>query len=216
MYFIICTYTKFQFFLFYFRMPGNEEEMNILSEKFETSDTDLELSETNIHSVAAFLKRFLRSHPLIPKSFHHAFVKIISENDRDELYHAISTLVQANRDTLAYLMVHLRRVATSPVCRMPSARLSSTFGPIIFGLHCCDKENEILGDQLISVVEEFLKLPSSYWNSFIVEPSHSETPSKLRNSPSTEQIVRNKAKKYFTPPARKKRFFPSPVFEKCK
>lgn len=195
-------------------MPGGEEEMNILAEKFESCDTSVNLSDFNIHSIAAFLKSFLRHHPLIPKAFHLTFAQIACENDRDELYHAISLLPQANRDTLAYLVVHLRKIALSIVCRMPSSRVASIFAPIIFGLHLCDKENEILGDQFITVVEEFLRLASSYWGSFIVEPSRAETPSKLRNSPSTEQIVRTKAKKYFTPPGqRRKRFFTSPMFE---
>lgn len=187
-------------------MAGDEEDIMNLHEKFENFETNVNLSEINIHSIAAFLKSFLCNFPLIPKPFHDTYAQIIIENDRDDLYYAISDLPQANRDTLAYLIIHLRRVSFSVACKMPASRLSAVFGPIVFGMHICDKENQY-SDIPICVMEELLKLPSSYWNSFIVDPTSSETPTKLRNSPTTELIVHKKANKYFSTNVSKKKFF---------
>ncbi|XP_065206923.1 uncharacterized protein LOC135836190 [Planococcus citri] len=189
-----------------YRMVGDEEDIMTLHEKFDNSETDIDLSDINVHSIATFLKSFFYNFPLIPKMFHETFAQIIVEKNKDDLYYAISELPQANRDTLAYLIIHLRRVSFSTSCKMSASKLSVVFGPIVFGLHIDDKENQ-LSDIPTSVIEELLKLPSSYWNSFIVDPTSSETPTKLRNSPTTEQIVRKKANKFFSTNVRKKKYF---------
>lgn len=188
--------------LIFSRMPAFEEDMDLLRDKFANPE-NLDLSDINVHSVAAFLKNFLLSNPLIPQPFHGFFMKTSAENNNDHLYYSISLLPQANRDTLAYIIIHLRRIIASPSTRMNSDKVSAIFSSIIFGLGENEKEN------LITIME-LLKLPGKYWSSFIIEPPASDTPGKLRNSPSTERLVRKK--KYFTPPnPNKKRFFPSPL-----
>lgn len=47
------------------------------------------------------------------------------------MYQAVSELPQANRDTLAFLMIHLQRVAQSPNTKMDIANLAKIFGPTI-------------------------------------------------------------------------------------
>lgn len=49
------------------------------------------------------------------------------------LYQAISELPQPNRDTLAFLMLHLQRVSSSPKCKMPISNLAKVFGPTLVG-----------------------------------------------------------------------------------
>ena len=47
------------------------------------------------------------------------------------VYQAVSELPQANRDVLAFLMIHPQRVAQSPNTKMDSANLAKVFGPTI-------------------------------------------------------------------------------------
>ena len=47
------------------------------------------------------------------------------------MYQAVSELPQANRDTLAFLMIHLQRVSQSPDTKMDIANLAKVFGPTI-------------------------------------------------------------------------------------
>lgn len=47
------------------------------------------------------------------------------------IYQAISEMPQPNRDTLAYLMLHLQRVSSSPECKMPISNLAKIFGPTL-------------------------------------------------------------------------------------
>ena len=49
------------------------------------------------------------------------------------MFQCVSELPPANRDTLAYLMVHLQKVAQSPACQMPITNLAKVLGPKIVG-----------------------------------------------------------------------------------
>ena len=49
------------------------------------------------------------------------------------MYQCISELPQANRDTLACLMLHLQKVAQSPDTQMSFANLAKVLGPTIVG-----------------------------------------------------------------------------------
>lgn len=55
------------------------------------------------------------------------------QEDDAEMYQAISELPQANRDTLAFLMLHLQRVLDTPEIRMGVESLSKAIGPSIIG-----------------------------------------------------------------------------------
>lgn len=49
------------------------------------------------------------------------------------MFQCISELPQPNRDTLAYIVVHLQKVAESTSCQMPIANLGKVLGPTIVG-----------------------------------------------------------------------------------
>jgi len=65
------------------------------------------------------------------------FIRATTLTDKQDadaaLYQAISELPQPNRDTLAFLMLHLQRVSSSPECRMPISNLATVFGPTLVG-----------------------------------------------------------------------------------
>lgn len=50
-----------------------------------------------------------------------------------ELYQAVSELPRPNRDTLAYMILHLQKIAQSPECKMPTDNLAVVMGPTIVG-----------------------------------------------------------------------------------
>ena len=49
------------------------------------------------------------------------------------MYQCVSELPQANRDTLAFVTIHLQKVAQALECKMPLANLAKVFGPTIVG-----------------------------------------------------------------------------------
>lgn len=80
--------------------------------------------------------RLLRE-PLITVGLLGDFVRATTMTDKQDadaaLYQAISELPQPNRDTLAFLILHLQRVSSSPECKMPISNLAKVFGPTLVG-----------------------------------------------------------------------------------
>lgn len=73
--------------------------------------------------------------PLITVALMGDFVRATTLTDKQDaaFYQAIRDLPQPNRDTLAFLMLHLQRVASSPECKMPISNLAKVFGPTLVG-----------------------------------------------------------------------------------
>ncbi|PIK38475.1 putative rac GTPase-activating protein 1 isoform X3, partial [Apostichopus japonicus] len=94
-------------------------------------------------------------------------------NDIDDsltsIYQAISELPMVHRDTLAYVVLHLQRVAESSDCGMPASNLAKVFGPTVVGHASKDPEPMvIMNDTRLQapVMERFLSIPSDFWKSF--------------------------------------------------
>lgn len=92
-----------------------------MKERFLRGKTVPPLSNNDIHVICGCVKDFLRSlrEPLIPTSLWKDFTNAAQNHDDKEavrqLYKAILALPQANRDTLAFLILHLQRLVLSIV-----------------------------------------------------------------------------------------------------
>lgn len=142
------------------------------------------LTDVDIHSVCCFLKDFLRNlqDPLIPQSKWSAFSVAISEDNKQmALDKIIQTLPQANRDTLAYLILHLQNVANSPECKMSTSNLATVFGPTIVGYSNSEPMSALTDAHTSNaIMEELLLLSSTYWNNIL---SNKEKVSEPRGTP---------------------------------
>ncbi|XP_050545728.1 rac GTPase-activating protein 1-like [Daktulosphaira vitifoliae] len=166
-----------------YRVPGSEKDVKALKEKFRKGVPNL--SDIDIHVICGCLKDFLRTldDPLIPHYDWKTFTDAV-RNSKDEnehrLYQAISQLPQPNRNTLAYLMLHLQKVAASPDCKMPIGNLARMFGPTIVGYSSESSENMYFDCELSNrVVEEMLKLSPDYWSNFL----NNLVPRRVQNNP---------------------------------
>ncbi|XP_033114373.1 rac GTPase-activating protein 1-like [Anneissia japonica] len=148
-----------------------------LKEKILRSKGNPQLEKVpDIHVVCGTLKDFLRhlDEPLVTYKLHKAFMNATEYSDNEDgitaIYQAISELPQANRDTLAYLILHLQRVTECPSCRMPSANLAKVFGPTIVGHSCADPEPMVMLNDTKKqpkVIHLLMSLPSDFWRAFI-------------------------------------------------
>ena len=99
-----------------YRVPGSEKEVKDLKEKFFAGRGCPNLSHYDIHTLTGVVKDFLRSlkEPLITHSSWHVFTQAATNPDvtdaMSELYQAISQLPKPNRETLAFLVLHLQKV----------------------------------------------------------------------------------------------------------
>ncbi|XP_030625739.1 rac GTPase-activating protein 1 [Chanos chanos] len=165
-----------------YRLSGADRTVKELKEKFLRGKTVPILSKVDdIHAITGLLKDFLRNlkEPLLTFRLNRAFMEAAELSDEDNsialMYEKISDLPQPNRDTLAFLIVHLQRVAESPDTKMDVTNLARVFGPTIVGHAVPNPEPmTILQDtkRQPKVVERLLALPVEYWSQFmLVEPS---------------------------------------------
>lgn len=127
-----------------------ESQVKDLKEKILKSRTGLfDLSHyQDIHLICGVVKDFLRSlsEPLLTNVLWKSFATITDEESESIKQEKIDSLLhqlpKPNRDTLAFLILHLQRVASSPLCRMSILNLSRTM--VISSLVNDDELNENL------------------------------------------------------------------------
>ena len=108
--------------------------MKDLKERILKSRTGLfDLSHYNdIHLICGVVKDFLRSlsESLLTNALWKTFATVIEEESDFVKQQSFDALIQQlpkpNRDTLAFMILHMQRVAISPLCRMPILNLSRT------------------------------------------------------------------------------------------
>ncbi|XP_066045363.1 rac GTPase-activating protein 1-like isoform X5 [Chamaea fasciata] len=183
-----------------YRVPGTEQLVREWKRKLLRAGGALPAlsSVTDIHVVCGVLKDFLRGlkEPLVTFSLHPAFLRAADIPDdaaRDTaLCHVVSKLPPANRDTLAFLMLHLLRVSHSPDCKMDVLNLSRVFGPTLVGHSSANPTPlAIMEDtpRQCKVVACLLSLPPSFWRGFVETEQENLVPMPaLRQEPFFQPI----------------------------
>lgn len=191
-----------------YRVPGADKDVRTLKDKFLKGKGAPDLSAYDIHSVCGCLKDFLRSlqDSIIPRDQYSNFAEATTIEIRDDrtmlLFKAVSYLTQPNRDTLAFIILHLKRVAMSANCKMPIDSLAKVFALTVIGQPLTLDENALASTRIsISIMQELLNLSADYWASFIVD---SVDQLRMKNSvwrtPSTESIIRKTSRKLLKTP----------------
>uniref|UniRef100_T1J3P9 Uncharacterized protein n=1 Tax=Strigamia maritima TaxID=126957 RepID=T1J3P9_STRMM len=159
-----------------YRIPGSEREVKELKAKFLGGKGIPKLSKIDIHAICGCIKDFLRSvkEPLVTYNLWHDFVKAaenVNEATRLKVMkELVEKLPQTNRDTLAYLIMHLQLVAKSPDCKMPALNLARVFGPTLVGYSSPETEPaQMLHEtkQQAQVIECLMRISQDYWAEFI-------------------------------------------------
>ncbi|XP_054465194.1 rac GTPase-activating protein 1 [Anoplopoma fimbria] len=183
-----------------YRLSGADRTVKELKEKFLRSKTVPVLSKVDdINAITGLLKDFLRNlkEPLLTFRLNRTFMEAAEVSDDDNsialMYQTISDLPQPNRDTLAFLVLHLQRVADSLDTRMDISNLARVFGPTIVG-HAVPNPDpmSILQDtkRQPRVVERLLSLPVDYWAQFVMAESY---------PPNLDHLIIENANCYATP-----------------
>ncbi|XP_074484399.1 rac GTPase-activating protein 1 isoform X1 [Sebastes fasciatus] len=156
-----------------YRVPGGERLVKELRDRFLQGKTPLMLSKVHdVHVLCGLLKDFLRKlkEPLITFKLHRTFMEASELADEDNsaaiLYQALAELPKVNRDTLAFLMLHLQKVTRSPPCQMDQNNLARVFGPTLVGHGMSEPTpSTIMRDTNTQpkVVCRLLSLPEAYW-----------------------------------------------------
>ncbi|KAM9860118.1 rac GTPase-activating protein 1-like [Aulostomus maculatus] len=159
-----------------YRVSGQERQVKELKEKLIRGKTQPSLNKVeDINVITGVLKDFLRNlpEPLLTFQLNKAFMEAAEIQDDGNslamLYQTISELPQPNRDTLACLMIHLKRVSESVATKMDVTNLARVFGPTLVGHAAPDPDPmTILHDtsRQPRVIERMLTIPASYWRQY--------------------------------------------------
>uniref|UniRef100_A0A8D0HLZ0 Rac GTPase-activating protein 1 n=1 Tax=Sphenodon punctatus TaxID=8508 RepID=A0A8D0HLZ0_SPHPU len=172
-----------------YRISGCDRTIKELKEKFLRGKTVPLLSKVDdIHAICGLLKDFLRNlkEPLLTFRLNKTFMETTEILDEDNsvaaMYQVVGELPPANRDTLAFLMIHLQRVAQSLDTRMGTTNLAKVFGPTIVGHAVPDPDPmTLLQDtkRQPKVMERLLSLPLEYWSQFMMAEQENNDPSHI-------------------------------------
>ncbi|KAF5279961.1 hypothetical protein FQA39_LY18182 [Lamprigera yunnana] len=209
-----------------YRLPGAEKDVKTLKERFLRGKGSPCLTQIDVHVICSTVKDFLRSlyEPLITSSRWYDFMKAIEMPDRNETVSLVSQLIwelpQPNRDTLSYMMLHLKRVSAMPECKMPATNLARVFAPTIIGFSSTDLNRSTLlreTNQQFMVMECLINLSTEYWESFLTNNEVYETPKgTLQQTPSTDSLLYPRSRVLFSPYSfksatkKKQKRFPTP------
>ncbi|XP_030611774.1 rac GTPase-activating protein 1 [Archocentrus centrarchus] len=185
-----------------YRIPGGERLVKELRDCFLQGKPALMLSKVqDVHVVCGLLKDFLRKQkePVITFRLHKTFMESSELADEDNclaiMYQAIAELPKANRDTLAFLMIHLHKVMRSPQCQMDQNNLARVFGPTIVGHGTSEPSpSTIMRDTNTQpkVVCRLLSIPEDYWRGILM--------GQIPSSSSTSKINQNEGNcRFFQP-----------------
>ncbi|CAH2258630.1 jg12394 [Pararge aegeria aegeria] len=186
--------------------PG---KLHATKERFLRGCGSPQLSTEDIHVICGCIKDFLRSlrEPLVTHAlwgdFMHAATLAEPTDATAAVVQALSELPQPNRDTLAFLLLHLQKVAESPDCEMGIDNLAKIFGPTVVGFGMAKQAAEMYTAtaKMFNVMQLLLRLQSDYWSQWACppDPASPATASRPRGfffSPVDTPITRKK-RNYF-------------------
>lgn len=167
-----------------YRISATEKEVKKLKERFLSGCGSPSLTNEDIHAVCGCIKDFLRGlrEPLVSAALWADFMSGAALRDPADaaaaVLHAVSQLPPPNRDTLAFLVLHLQKVAESPECEMGVDNLAKVFGPTVvgFGMMTQPAEMYTATTQMFQVMQLLLNLPSDYWSQWACPNSEIGSP----------------------------------------
>ncbi|XP_047030299.1 rac GTPase-activating protein 1-like isoform X1 [Helicoverpa zea] len=155
-----------------YRISATDKDVKRLKERFLRGCGSPSLAQEDVHVLCGCIKDFLRSlrEPLVSAAlwadFMHAATLHEPSDASAAIVQAVSQLPQPNRDTLAFIVLHLQKVAESPDCEMGIDNLAKIFGPTLIGYGLMSQPTEMYNAtaQMFNVMQLLLRLPCDYWS----------------------------------------------------
>ncbi|CAL8147844.1 unnamed protein product [Orchesella dallaii] len=168
-----------------YRVPGPEKEVKDLKEKFLRGKGVPNLARYDIHAICGCIKDFLRSlqEPLVGRWMWRDFAVAAELSDAKKRQAEMRRIVDEdlpapNQDTLAFMLLHMQKVAECPEVKMPVGNLAKVFGPTIVGY----SENDLDAATMLKetkkqqmVLDTLLTIPSDFWTKFVRRPQEEGT-----------------------------------------
>ena len=182
-----------------YRVNGSDSQIKQLKDRLVKRHQAPNFNKiADVHVLCSFVKDFLNNltEHLITYDSWYRFGRLCdmqNEAERIQLIEeAIMDLPEANRDTLAYLILHLQRISERSECKMPASNLARVFGPSIVGNSSAQlPPAEIINELKIQhqIVENLIRIPSSFYLSFI-DTGSDQQQRLFKNTAKTPDLMR--------------------------
>lgn len=191
-----------------YRIPGSEREVKDVRDKFLAGRGCPNLAQVDVHVLCGVIKDFLRNlrEPLVPSSMWTIFTSAATNPDctdaESNIYQAVSELPQPNRDTMAFIMLHLQKVAAAKETKMTRSNLAKILGPTIIGYSSMDAQPaEIMNEVGVqaATMEKLIGIDSDYWSTFLNQEEGENLFKDNILSPATPEIMQMQASIFRTP-----------------
>ena len=161
-----------------YRANGSEKEVKTLKEKILKAKQGIpQLAEIDVYLLCNVVKNFLceLDEPLVSRIMWRDFVSVGNIENADErqsrFKNEILSLPNANRDTLAFLALHLRRVSKQQHAnQMTISILAKVFGRLVLGYSIKDPPTMQIFEENRKqqrIVEYLLSLDDEFWQSIL-------------------------------------------------
>ena len=180
-----------------YRCSASENDVRVWKEKI-LSKKGVPSEIQDVHVLCNVVKKFLNQldEALISRIAWRDFVEAVNPKDpkdlkerKERVMDAIDNLPNANRDTLAYIILHLLRVIENRETNLMSVEaISRVFGPTILGYSMKDPPAMQMFEEhkkQQQVVEYLLGLDEEFWRSILDQKSN---PPKSAIHPSTVSL----------------------------
>jgi len=150
-----------------YRVPGDEQKVKALTANLMAQVSfGCDLADVDVHVLCGAVKEFLRSlkHPLVSSGILSQFLAMDSEKDIKDL---VCLLPPPQRDTLAFLMLHLQKVTRNGATKMSAENLATVLAMSVFGI--VTDQTMSLEDMLMDNrekrmgLEKMIKMDPSAW-----------------------------------------------------
>jgi len=158
-----------------YRQSGSTKSVQELKKNLLYGDfAEINFDETDVHVLCTFIKDFFRdqlSEPILTYKLLPSFIKNTKSKSQSDLKTLIRRLPDANRDTLAFMCVHLQNVTgAEKQNRMSTIALARSLGPSVVGYQSPNPSVDQIrsGAQYQEdIVTNLLALPRAFYNGFI-------------------------------------------------
>ena len=149
-----------------YRVPGNGQLVKHITDRvLAKNPIGKNLSEQDVHVLCDVVKLFFSNlpHPLISEDIQRVLVNTRSAN---EVYNIIFSWDPPHKDTLAFLVLHLQKVAKSEATKMSAESLASMLAMSLFGTTKKEMELEeilTINKDRRAILETMLNMDCLYW-----------------------------------------------------
>ncbi|XP_064402020.1 uncharacterized protein LOC135347852 isoform X3 [Halichondria panicea] len=192
-----------------YRVPGADKTVREVKERLLVAKGNPGLDKvSDVNVLCGVLKDFFikLKEPLLTFKLHSTFIKATEcTSDEDGLgatLEAIACLPPPNKDTLAFLILHLQRVAAQHQAnKMPMVSLAKVFGPTIVGHATAKPEASVMWQDTQKqpkVMQRLLTISPDYWRQYLSPVDNPEPPVSptlsaqsspgVLNSPATPEL----------------------------